>query len=73
LAQLPARPEGWLVDYRHVGRHGRHALDHHDAPGPEMMHPDHADMIRILILAGLTAVIGERLAKAGWHLWSHLY
>jgi hypothetical protein len=34
-----------------------------------MMHPDHADMIRILILAGLTAVIGERLAKAGIHLW----
>ena len=38
-----------------------------------MMHPDHFDMIRILILAGLSAVIGERIAKTGLHLWSHLY
>lgn len=38
-----------------------------------MMHPDHFDMIRILVLAGLSAVIGERIAKAGLHLWSHLY
>jgi len=34
-----------------------------------MMHPDHFDAIRIMILAGLTAVIGERCAKAGYHLW----
>lgn len=34
-----------------------------------MMHPDHFDMIRIMILAGLTAVIGERMAKTGVHLW----
>jgi hypothetical protein len=34
-----------------------------------MMHPDHADMIRIMVIAGMTAVIGERLAKAGIHLW----
>lgn len=38
-----------------------------------MMHPDHFDMIRILILAGLSAVIGECFARAGVHLWSHLY
>jgi len=37
------------------------------------MHPDHFDMIRILVIAGLSAVIGERIAKTGLHLWSHLY
>jgi hypothetical protein len=34
-----------------------------------MMHPDHFDMIRIMVLAGLTAVIGGNLAKTGVHLW----
>ena len=34
-----------------------------------MMPPDHFDMIRIMILAGLIAVIGERMAKTGFHLW----
>jgi len=33
-----------------------------------MMHPDHVQFIRILIIAGLTAVIGERIIKAGIYI-----
>lgn len=36
-----------------------------------MMHPDHFDLIRIMLLAGLTAVLGERVARVGYHLWLH--
>lgn len=34
-----------------------------------MMHPDHFDAIRIMLLAGLSAVIGSGVAKAGVRIW----
>ena len=34
-----------------------------------MMHPDHFQLVRILVLAGLTAVIGEKIAKVSLYLF----